>query len=553
MSSRGVSSSTWEVTLEDTTPLRFRYGGSLSPGSPKALGRVEVPPTPEASSHVAMHRLIAATDGLSYFDPVATTDADSSGIVESSEWVFGTQVRDRYYAPDPSRLGFPNDRYPVTQVNGVRADGITVVPEAGDAVRFAQDSWTTSGCTGEYYLRMGRVRYIDNAPPGEDQVVDIIDDDLGVYNNNLFFADYHSRFYAIYPPKAAIQGPDVAARYSPDDYNRIRLGAIALDGHLPGQRWQGFYTRVDKPQIGPVDVTGRTVAVSGWGPGGREETAVPETLVFVLDGGSARLGTAALALLGLVEHVGRDPGQGRRARLAPLVRGLVEFILMMQREDGSFQSHFVVKDHGLTSIDEPGDAGMALLALARASALIEEPRIEPALERGLAAHARLVEAALSGGATPTACTRLAGHVPWMAFAAAQAGDLVPAAADATGQGVRVLASGCLITAEQAPSAGLAGGHLGGGMPGARDVLAAAASAEALLAGPAGDQDARVHEKALELGLQLALRLVVTPGVNDHFLPAPGRAAGGVGRDLVDHRQRLDASFAVVALLTRLVR
>lgn len=252
---KGVSSSTWEVTLEDSDPLRFRFGGSVFPGSPKALGRVLVPPTVDEHARVGFDRLSKVTDDLAYFDVAATTDADSSGTIESSEWVIATQLRDRYYAPDQSRLGFANDRYPVTRVNGSRVDGIDVVPTAGDTVEFSQDAWTTSGCTGEYYLRMGRARYIDNAPPGEDQIIDILDEDLGVYNNNLFFADYQSRFYCIYPPKAAIQGANIATRYSPDDYNKIRLGSIKLDGHLPGDRWQGFYTRADKPQIGPVDVT----------------------------------------------------------------------------------------------------------------------------------------------------------------------------------------------------------------------------------------------------------------------------------------------------------
>ena len=292
---------------------------------------------------------------------------------------------------------------------------------------------------------------------------------------------------------------------------------------------------------GPVDVTGGPVAVSSWRPGPGEAGAPPDGLVFVVDHGTARLGTSALALLGLVAHVERDPGAGRSRRLGPLVGGLVEFILAMQRGDGSFQSHFVVPDHGLHAIEEPDDAGMALLALARASSLVEDPRIASALERGFAANAALLETVASGTwPSARACTRLDGHVPWVAFAAVPARDLVPGpvARAAAIDGPRLLATGC---------------RNAGGTPGARDVLVAAASAGALLLGPGGDGDARVHEEALEAGFQLALRLVVTPGVNDHFLPVPGKALGGVGRDLMDHRQGPDSALAVVALLSRLVR
>jgi hypothetical protein len=305
----------------------------------------------------------------------------------------------------------------------------------------------------------------------------------------------------------------------------------------PAASGPGELPSLEKGQVlahcGPVDVTGEPVAVSGWSPGGRDAAALPGGLVFVVHGATARLGTSALALIGLVEHVGRQPGPGRRARLVPLVRGLVEFILVMQRDDGSFQSHFVVKEHGLSAFDEPGDPGLALLALSRASALLDDPRIGPALERGFAAHARLVEAILPDGQpTATACTRLAGHVPWATFAAADAG-LAP------GDGPRLLATLCLD------------GGVTGGVPGARDVLAAAASADALHL--AGGQETRVHDRAVGVGLKLAHMLVVTPGVNDHHLPVPQRAAGGVGRDLLDHRQGLESAFAVVALLTRIMR
>jgi hypothetical protein len=281
---------------------------------------------------------------------------------------------------------------------------------------------------------------------------------------------------------------------------------------------------------GPVDVTGEPVAVSGWSPGGRHEAALPGGLVFVVHGGTARLGASALALIGLVEHIARQPGPGRRARLVPLVRGLVEFILVMQRDDGSFRSHFVVEEHGRAAFDEPGDAGLALLALSRASTLLDDPRIEPALQRGFVEQARLVEASVPDGQpTRASCARLAGDVPWATFAAADAGV-------APGDGPRLLATLCLDP---------------GGVPGARDVLAAAASAEALRL--TGGQEARLHDRAAGTGLKIAHMLVVTPGVNDHHLPVPGRAAGGVGRDLLDHHQGLESAFAVVALLTRIMR
>jgi hypothetical protein len=290
---------------------------------------------------------------------------------------------------------------------------------------------------------------------------------------------------------------------------------------------------------GPVDVTGRPVAVDAWGPDGKDGAPVPEDLVFVVHDSTARLGTAALVLLGLLDHLGPEPPRERRIRLGPLVRGLVSFILLMQREDGSFCSHFVVKDHGRASFDEPEDAGLALLALSRSLDHVADERIEPALERGFAAHVTFVEKIAAGSTlSATACLRLEGYVPWVVLAASSVAEPSANVRRAGLVGLDRLLGGCPLPAR------------GGREPGARDVLVAAAAAAALDMLETGERPAMAE--AVARGQALASRLIVTPGVNDHFYPVPGRAVDGVGHDLLDHRQRTDHTFAVVALLCRLV-
>ena len=172
------------------------------------------------------------------------------------ELVFRTENRERFYVPDPFRVGFPNDRLPVTRVFGARIDGKSSVPGPGDTVRFSQHAFTAAaGSTAEYYLRLNAARYIDDAPPGEDQIVDILADDLNPSGNNLLFIDYKNRAFSTFDAKAAIQGPNIAARYAPDDYSQINIGRIVLDGHLPGDRWQGFHGFADLPRIGPATLT----------------------------------------------------------------------------------------------------------------------------------------------------------------------------------------------------------------------------------------------------------------------------------------------------------
>ena len=253
-----VIASSWDVTLEGTLPLRFRYGALLQSGGGKAHARVE--PGPPMS--VRFHRLQKETDTLTYFDVLASKDTDKSGTIELDEHVFVGQVRERYYAPDPMRIGFPNHRMPVVRVNGTKVDGKALAPGVGDVVTFEQANWTHSGADGEFYWRLGRIKYIDNAPMGEDQVVDVLDDDLGVHGNNFSFFDYQNRFYSLDGAKAAIQGPNIAKRFLPDQYGSISSGEIRLNGHLPEDYWLGFHPRSALPQIGPVTVTGPEVWVN---------------------------------------------------------------------------------------------------------------------------------------------------------------------------------------------------------------------------------------------------------------------------------------------------
>jgi len=290
------------------------------------------------------------------------------------------------------------------------------------------------------------------------------------------------------------------------------------------------------PFCGPVDTTGRPAAVAGWAPSGASPAPVPEGLAFVVHGPDARLGATALLLVSIVDRL--DPKMSRKDRksIDPVLRGLVDFILLLQRADGTFESHFVVPGHELSDAQEPHSAGLALLALAAARPHVEDERIGPAIEKGISAQLREMERA------GTDCARLAAIAPWTALAASRA------RLDALA-GTRLLVSRCLVTPDRALAPDLAGGYVDGAIPGASDVLAAAGVAASL--GIAGPSEKPTFKLAVDLGLELASRLVVTRGVNDHIPAVPAKAMDGVGHDLLDHTQSIDHAFAVVALLTQL--
>ena len=249
-SNRGVTETRWSVRLlPGSGPLRFRFGPP-----PKApLG---------GALDAALTQLQIVPQDLAYFDPVGSSDTDGDSVLELEEHVVATQARTRYYVPAKSSLGLPGDRCPVVRVGGAVVDGLDVVPGPDDTIEFEQSAYTVGASPWELFLRVGMARYIDDAPGGEEQVVDVLEDALWTWDNNLLFADYKSRFYFVYAAKIPIQGPDVAGKVAPEDYALIRTHGIVLDGSRPGERWQGFYGLADLPQIGPVDVSGPEAWIS---------------------------------------------------------------------------------------------------------------------------------------------------------------------------------------------------------------------------------------------------------------------------------------------------
>ena len=232
----------WDVRLLDSAPLGFRYASGKAArhelGTPVSR-RVE---------------LIAETDSLSYFDPVASIDLDADGLMDPGEVVYRTQTRTRHYVPDESGLGLPNDRYPVTRVAGHKADGLAL-PEPGDTIRFRAGTFQVARNHWEFWVRLGRVRFLDGAPPGEDEAVAILRDVNTGWDNNYLLADYRNSFYYQYLAIAPRLSPSLLATLTPEDLDALGVEELVLDGGDPGQRWQGFHDFDSLPRIGPTAIT----------------------------------------------------------------------------------------------------------------------------------------------------------------------------------------------------------------------------------------------------------------------------------------------------------
>lgn len=301
---------------------------------------------------------------------------------------------------------------------------------------------------------------------------------------------------------------------------------------------------------GPLDAQGRPVAATSWGQGGVDPGPVASPMAFVVDRNAGSLAATSLALVAL--GMRPAPPDDQPDPLAPLVQGLVEFILMMQRPDGSFHSHFVAPSHPMDAISDPRASTMALWALARARDVSDDERIGAALSSGLQAAMKDLQAAASAPGSPSArCRRLTALAPFVTFAAAHAAPHLQDASRVALDAPSLLVKTCLLRPPEVLDADLAGGYVDSTwpIPGADDVLGGAASARALPLAD-GDQDANLL-MARDLALDLARRLVVQPSMSDHFMVAPDTALWGVGRDLRNHRQVPWSAFAVVMLLSQM--
>jgi hypothetical protein len=288
-------------------------------------------------------------------------------------------------------------------------------------------------------------------------------------------------------------------------------------------------------ECGPLDEQGRP---GPWAGFRRDAPPEERPMAMIVHRSTAEVTHAAAALAALMSRPD-DP-----ASFEPLALGLVGFLETMQRPDGWFDASFVQSDHPRTSVQEPAAGALALWALALARSRLDDESIDGPLERGIDAGLELLGSLELRGGSTLVCARLRGLAPFLALAAQEAGD-----ARAARQALAGVVDLCLVGPDEALRPDLAGGYVGGGWrtPGVADVLVAAAARRVVSGADAAHVPARLG-LAADLGGEAALRVTVVPGVSDHMFPVPGRARWGVGRDLLDHRQRPSASLAVLLAL-----
>jgi hypothetical protein len=310
---------------------------------------------------------------------------------------------------------------------------------------------------------------------------------------------------------------------------------------------------------GPLQRDGRAAAVEAWGQGGKDEKPVPGDLVMLFANTRAGTQEAALAGLVLVEEIERHVATRteKASPYLPLLKGIVNFLLFMQRQDGSFQSYFVSSNNAFYRGESVYGGLGAVMLLARARGLVKDKRLDGALDRACGYYAGLLSskiAALTAGKAAAKKDRDAVRtVAWALLALSRAGlavqdasrgkEVVTAALDFAERFQLNPASEPFVDPD------LAGGFTvsGHALPDYESIFLTAGLLEAArLAGSLGlEAESRKLVEAGGAGLRFAAQLQLRAPEDTYFVPNPQRADGGVRQSPLILRQRIDFAAAMI--------
>ena len=320
---------------------------------------------------------------------------------------------------------------------------------------------------------------------------------------------------------------------------------------------------------GPVDRGGKPAAVETWGQGGKEEKQIPDDLVFLF--GNTRAGLKETALLGLAVagDVTRSSGVPRKEKLkkyGSLLEGIVQFVLFMQRSDGSFQGYFVDKKNAFYRGKDSSGGFVVLLFLLEVKKVIEDERLSGALERAVDFHVKLLEDNVEklSGASPLSKNtrnRILKDIAWGLISLSELSlsqeneqvgrKVVELAEDAYASSQLSLRKNPLV--EPAFEGGFV--VMGQQVPDYNSIIMTEAMAAAALA--AGHWTMQSEAEGLELaakdGIRFSSQLQLFEPAGSSFGPDPGRADGGIRQSPLISRQRIDFSAYYIRACAKLMQ
>lgn len=308
---------------------------------------------------------------------------------------------------------------------------------------------------------------------------------------------------------------------------------------------------------GPPAPDGSTGASDEW-----QGKRIPRGMAYVRyvdadqNGPIGKMGTVAAAVFTLTQLAtvtGQMPPEWRR-----FLDGYGEFLLFMQKEDGSFHHYYCTSDHSYYNTETTIYPGEILLALSRIYGVTHDEKYAESFDRGTRFYDRWwknvsAQRLPDGSYTDPVRVDLVQFVPWISMAMS---DMYPRVLEASPRRARdyarfgIDASAWIAEEYQFDDArSFFPDYLGGyykmatELPAMHGCVYTEGTAAAYhLAVLTGDRRRAALHRATVLGCRFAIQQIVTPGVSDFWMPNPAVARGGVRYSLNGNKLRIDYSY-----------
>lgn len=309
---------------------------------------------------------------------------------------------------------------------------------------------------------------------------------------------------------------------------------------------------------GPPAPDGSTGPATEW-----QGKRIPRTMAYVRytdadkNGPIGKMGTVAAAVFTLTQ-LASSAGTPMSPEWRRHLDGYGEFLLFMQKDDGSFHHYYCTSDHSYYGTETTIYPGEILLAISRLYGATGDEKYAEAFDRGTRFYDRWWQSVSrqrlpDGTYTDPVRVDLVQFVPWISMAMA---DMYPRIVAANARRAReyarfgIDASVWIADEYQFDDArSFFPDYLGGYYKMATElpamhgcVYTEGTAAAYQLARLVGDRRRAKLHRATILGCRYAIQQIVTPGVSDFWMPNPRRARGGVRYSLNGNKLRIDYSY-----------
>lgn len=280
------------------------------------------------------------------------------------------------------------------------------------------------------------------------------------------------------------------------------------------------------------------------------------------DGWSSKMGAVAVAILGYTQY--KRVGWELPPEREKVLQGLANFLLYMQKEDGSFHHYYVAQNNKYFGTRNSIYPGELLYALARLYGETRDERFRTAFKQSMRTNLEWFEKEMEqkepdGTYEEERRKNLVQFQPWIAMAMDEMHRYDPdqSYVDASNLVSLWIADNFQFDERRAFFPDYLGGYLKvlDELPAMHTFVYTEGTAASYMLARRAGSDPDVVQKLRRSAL-LAARFIIQmqsrPGVNDYYYPNPSKAKGGVRYCMNHNKQRIDYTYHALSSIYRII-